>query len=310
MRRLLLACLLGACLLAPQTGSQILFDMPNVKVLRVGEVIVTSAIVTLSRQVAQSEYARGVVFHEGDNLTISVVIAAAGENDTSARVVPEHLPEFLSGVVQPWNTSVLTPLPRNLTGDENASGLSDPNATDRAQDVMHWSYLVTGASPVGDHAVVLSVEELRLQEGNWTVNQTALLSYTLRIGLPPNPFIRFLSENPLRAALIVVAIVGAAVYGVHAWRRPRMRPRSKTLQAAVGKREPPPPEEPRAEKELRILRAKRGDLEKSIENARVRVERGELTHTQLSDLEAKKRKQMAEIDEQIQALENPEGAAD
>lgn len=128
--------------------------------------------------------------------------------------------------------------------------------------------------------VVGQVQEMR--DGNWTDagNLTAVTSYQVRA--PPEPF----PLVPVAVgAAVVVGVAGAAAY-LH------LRRRGPTLPPEPTDREVQRGIEERRES---IADAKRRDVLESIERARGRLERGEITQYQFDRIKEQKEEQLREL---------------
>ncbi|HVL86671.1 MAG TPA: hypothetical protein VM681_01490 [Candidatus Thermoplasmatota archaeon] len=235
-----------------------------------------------------------VEFRPGDAGVVAFLAANNGTENRSVRVTPLSAPQELSGLdPASWESRPLAS--------------ADVDEGRRVSDQTAWHFEVLPQATVGASLTLRYRVEI-LDDANETLHAESLEFGILLVAPPPrpNPLVEFYEANPLRAWLLVgLAAVGG---GYVAWkrRRPRIKPRSRALRAEQAQRGAAPPaeavEETAAEKESRILRAKRADVERSIENARLRMERGEITSFQFENLKQSKEANLAELDRKMREL--------
>lgn len=175
-----------------------------------------------------------------------------------------------------------------------------PNASVHA----NVPFEVPETAPPGRRTVLVVGQVQEMRDGNWTDagNVTAVGSYQVRAPPEPFPFV------PVALGVVAaVGVAGAAAY-LH------LRRRGPTL--------PPEPSEREVQRGIQerresIVDAKRRDVLESIERARGRLERGEITQYQFDRIKEQKEEQLRELggpgdvtDEELEAGEGDDDDGD
>lgn len=130
--------------------------------------------------------------------------------------------------------------------------------------------------------------------------QVGSARFAVPFALAPPP-----SAFPLARAVVAVGVVGLLAAGATLWarsRRPRMVARSRALREETARTEEAQGalvEDERRRQEERgrsIVDAKRADIERSIEHARGRLVRGEITQHMFDQIVARKREALRALD--------------